>query len=108
MRFLGRNEESKILKVSALIFASWKMREEYRSSRDVGYFVPVWYNEDNSLIFPTGCERKALTGGSAVLGKERQKIRSEDLSWDTDTNPLWLLAQILKGEKKKEKYRGRS
>lgn len=96
------------MKVSALIFASWKMREEYRSSRDVGYFVPVWYDEENSLIFPTGYERKALTGGSAILGKERQKIRSEDLSLDTDTNPLWLLAQMLKGEKKKEKYRGRS
>lgn len=51
MGFLGRNGDSKILKVSAFIFPSWKKREEYRSSRDIGCLVPGWYDEGNSLIF---------------------------------------------------------
>lgn len=72
MGFLGRNEDSKILKESAFIFPSWKMREEYRSSRDIGYLAPVWYDEENSLIFPMGHERKTLTGESAILCKKRQ------------------------------------
>lgn len=49
----------------------------------------VWYDEENSLII-------------AILCKEEQNIRSEDLNGDTDTNPWWLLAQIPKGEKKKD------
>lgn len=77
------------------------MREEYRSYRDIGYLVPIWYHEENSFN-----ERKALTGESAILCKEKQKIRSEDLSGDTDTNPWWLLAQMPQGEKKKRHTEG--
>lgn len=51
------------------------------------------------LFFPWDMKQK---GESVTSWKERQKIWSEDLTGDTDTNSWWLLAQMPKGEKKRE------
>lgn len=48
------------MKASDFIFPSWKTREEYRSSRDVGYLVPVWFDDKSTLIFPMDLEEKLL------------------------------------------------
>lgn len=97
--FLGRNGESYFAKASAFTFPSWKTRE---SSRDVSHLAPVWADDKN---MEPGA--KVLTGENAILYKEKQKIREEDLSWDTYRHQS-LVAFSLSAEAEQEKCRGSS